>query len=210
MTHIAVIDHGAGNLVSIGHALEAAGATVRVAEVPADLEGADGVVLPGVGASGAAMARLVDVGFVEPLRRLRIPLLGICVGMQLLFSGSDEDDTYGLGLLPGRVHQIEAAPLLPHIGWNDVRPERPDPLFTGIPAGATFYFVHSFVPRALDPRDVVAVTTYGSTFPSAVRRGSICGVQFHPERSGPGGLRVLANFVGLSRARNRGRQPDAA
>lgn len=194
MTRIAVIDHGAGNLVSIRQGLENQGATVVVADQPADLAAADGIVLPGVGATGAAMRRIREAGLVEPLTEWKGPLFGICVGLQLLFTDSEEDGGSALGLIPGRVRRLETAPRLPHIGWNDVQIGS-DPLFSGISSGTTFYFVHSFAPVPDDPSVVRATTSYGAGFVAAVRSGSRVGVQFHPERSGRAGLRILGNFV---------------
>jgi imidazole glycerol phosphate synthase glutamine amidotransferase subunit len=195
MTRIVVIDHGAGNLVSIAQGLAAAGAAVDVIDDPAGIDGAAGVVLPGVGSAAAAFDRLDAAGFVEPLQRTPLPLLGVCVGLQLLFDGSEEDDAGGLGLIPGRVRRLRDTPRLPHIGWNDLRHARPDPLFGGVPDDATFYFVHSYAPVPDDSGDVLARTDYGAPFVAAARRGRVAGVQFHPERSGRPGLRVLANFV---------------
>ena len=195
MTRIAVVDHGAGNLVSIARGLAAAGAVVEVADAPSGLAGAAGIVLPGVGSAAAAFDRLEAAGFVAPLRGTALPLLGICVGLQLLFDGSDEDGGGGLGLIPGRVRLLEQTPRLPHIGWNDLTPRRLDPLFAGIAPGETFYFVHSYAPVPDDPGDVTATTEYGRTFVAACRRGRAAGVQFHPERSGVAGLRILGNFV---------------
>lgn len=193
MTSIAVIDHGAGNLVSIGRGLERSGAAVTVVTTPEGLADVDGVVLPGVGNAAAAFDRIEASGFVEPLQRLEAPLLGICVGFQLLFDGSDEDDSGGLGLLPGRVRRL-TAPRLPHIGWNDLAIVRPDPLLDGI-GGEPLYFVHSYAPEPSEPGDVVATTDYPTAFAAVARRGHVAGVQFHPERSGNAGLRVLENFV---------------
>ena len=194
MKRIVVVDHGAGNLVSIAQGLERAGAEVVVSGAPESLQGADGVVLPGVGTTGAAMDRLTTADLVEPLRRWQGPLLGICVGLQLFFEHSEEDGTDALGLIPGRVARLEDAPLLPHIGWNDVTFDS-DPLFAGIASDATFYFVHSFAVVPEDDSTVIAQTTYGHPFVAAARSGDRVGVQFHPERSGPAGLRLLANFV---------------
>ncbi|WP_420613542.1 imidazole glycerol phosphate synthase subunit HisH [Candidatus Spongiisocius sp.] len=196
---VAVIDHGAGNLVSISQGLERAGARVAVATGPADLSAAQAVVLPGVGAPGAAMSRLTDEGLVEPLKSWQGPLLGICIGLQLFFEVSDEDGQACLGLDRGRVQELEDAPLLPHIGWNDLifpgSGQGRDPLFKGIPPGATFYFVHSYAPVPEDPDIAIAYAEYPRPFTAAVRSGRRIGVQFHPERSGDQGLRVLANFV---------------
>ncbi|MDJ0925165.1 MAG: imidazole glycerol phosphate synthase subunit HisH [Acidimicrobiia bacterium] len=194
MTQIAVIDHGAGNLVSIAQGLERAGAVVEVTATPDGLSNVDGVVLPGVGTTGAAMDRLIAAGMVEPLRSWKGPLLGICVGLQLFFEHSEEDGTDALGLIPGRVARLEGAPLLPHIGWNDVA-FNADPLFAGIDPAATFYFVHSYAVVPHDERTVIARTHYGRPFVAAARAGNRVGVQFHPERSGQAGLRMLANFV---------------
>lgn len=195
MTRIAVIDHGAGNLVSIAQGLAAAGAEVGVIDGPEGIDGAAGIVLPGVGSAAAAFDRLDAAGFVEPLQTSPLPLLGVCVGLQLLFDGSDEDDAGGLGLIPGRVRRLRDTPRLPHIGWNDLEHVRPDPLFAGLQPRTTFYFVHSYAPVPDDPGDVLARSDYGMPFVAAARRGRVAGVQFHPERSGRPGLRVLANFV---------------
>jgi glutamine amidotransferase len=194
MTRLAVIDHGAGNLVSIAQSLENQGAKVMVAKSPHELNGVDGIVLPGVGATGAAMERLRTKGLIEPLSAWQGPLLGICVGLQLLFSASEEDGGKTLGMIPGWVRRLQDAPRLPHIGWNDVRLDG-DPLFAGIRDGETFFFVHSYAPVPDDPHTVIATSTYGHEFVAAVRDGNRVGVQFHPERSGSAGLQLLGNFV---------------
>lgn len=195
MTRITVIDHGAGNLVSIAQGLERSGADVTVADVPADLAGAEGVVLPGVGSTGIAMRRLRASGFVAPLLELDRPLLGICVGLQLFFESSDEDATECLGLMKGTVEQLRGTPKLPHIGWNDLTFQREDRLFAGVADDAPFYFVHSYAAVPVDEEVVVARAMYGEPFVAAARDGIRVGVQFHPERSGPDGVRVLGNFV---------------
>ena len=203
MTRIAVVDYGAGNLVSIDQALRVAGASVVIARRPADLEGADGLVVPGVGAAAPAMARLARRGLVGPIRAWIAadrPFLGICLGMQLLFDGSDEDGAVTFGILAGRSEPLRDAPRLPHIGWNAVRRTRDHPVFDGIAPDAPFYFVHSYAPRpsgASAPAITLAVTDHGADFVSAVARGRLVGVQFHPERSGRDGLRLLARFVSL-------------
>lgn len=202
---IAVVDYGAGNLVSIEQALTSVGADVVVVRDADDLHDAEGVVVPGVGAAGPAMARLARRGLVDPILAWiadERPYLGICLGLQLLFEASDEDGATTLGVLPGRTSRLEHAPTLPHIGWNQVERVRDHALFDGIADGADLYFVHSYagVPT-LDAEDiVVARTEHGRSFVSAVARGRLLGVQFHPERSGTDGLRLLANFVGLVRA----------
>jgi imidazole glycerol phosphate synthase glutamine amidotransferase subunit len=204
VTRIAVVDYGAGNLVSIDQALRAAGATPVVARRVLDLEGADGLIVPGVGAAGPAMARLARRALADPIRAWTAadrPFLGICLGMQLLFDGSDEDGAPTLGILTGRTERLRDAPRLPHIGWNAVDRSRLHPLFAGIAPAAPFYFVHSYAPRPAGPDAdalILGTTEHGGTFVSAVARGRLAGVQFHPERSGADGLRLLANFVALA------------
>ena len=195
MPLIGVVDHGAGNLVSIGQGLEAVGATVRIVESPADLTGTDGIVLPGVGHTGAAMAGLRSAGLVEAMRHPEVPLLGICVGLQLLFDASDEDGGDCLGVIGGRVTRLEGAPTLPHMGWNPTDLDPDEPLFDGLASGTPFYFVHSFAPSPTDESVTAATATHGRQFVAAARQGDIVGTQFHPERSGSDGLRVLGNFL---------------
>lgn len=204
---VAVVDYGAGNLVSIDQALAAVGADVRLVRRGADVGDPDLLVVPGVGAAAPAMRRLGAADLVAPIRdriAADAPVLGICLGLQLLFEGSDEDGAVTLGVIPGRTVVLPDAPTLPHIGWNQVERRRPHPAFDGIAPGADFYFVHSYVGRpAPDADDVVlADTTHGGTFASAIARGALLGVQFHPERSGRDGLRLLANVIAwASRAR---------
>ncbi len=174
-----------------------------VATKASELSGADALVVPGVGAAAPAMAHLAEKGLVEPLRdwvRAGKPCLGICLGFQLFFDASDEGDTGDsptLGLLSGRTALLEDAPTLPHIGWNSVETVRPHPLFEGIANGSYFYFVHSFVPEPAAQEIVVARTTHGRSFVSAVASGSLYGLQFHPEKSAAAGHRLLVNFLGL-------------
>jgi imidazole glycerol-phosphate synthase subunit HisH len=199
---IAVVDYGAGNLVSIEQALRRVGAVVSRATGPRDLEEQDALVVPGVGATAPAMERLRTAGLIEPiLRWIRDdrPFLGVCLGLQLLFEGSDEDGATTLGVLPGRTRRLADAPTLPHIGWNQVELRRSHQAFEGIGPGADFYFVHSYAGAVDGDPDglVLAETTHGRPFVSAVARKSLLGVQFHPERSGADGLRLLANFVAL-------------
>jgi glutamine amidotransferase len=205
MTRIAVVDHGAGNLVSIEQALCAAGAEVVLARRADSFAGADALVVPGVGAAGPAMARLRRRGLEAPIRAWIAagrPFLGICLGLQLLFEASDEDGALTLAVLPGRTVRLPDAPRLPHIGWNQVERQRAHPLFAGIDKDADFYFVHSYaaVPGPGADGVILAETAHGGRFVSAIARGPLAGVQFHPERSGRDGLRLLANFVGLARA----------
>jgi imidazole glycerol phosphate synthase glutamine amidotransferase subunit len=200
---VAVADYGAGNLVSIDQALVAVGADVRIAREPSALDGADALIVPGVGAAAPAMAALERAGLVDPIRSWiedDRPYLGICLGLQLLFDASDEDGARTLGVLGGRATVLEDAPTLPHIGWNQVERRREHALFDGIDEDADFYFVHSYAgaPTGADAGDVVlAETDHGRPFVSAIARGSLLGVQFHPERSGNDGLRLLGNFTAL-------------
>ena len=197
MTTIAVVDHGAGNLLSISAGLERSGSRVIVVTGEDRLAQADGIVLPGVGSAAAAMRRLDEAGLVAPLRAWDRPLLGICVGFQILFAASEEGATPGLGLLPGTVRRLEGRPL-PHMGWNDVDHDGTDPLFTGVDRGELFYFANSYAPP---PNEWTTATAShgGETFAAAARSGIVVGVQFHPERSSTAGRTVLGNFVAACR-----------
>jgi glutamine amidotransferase len=197
---VAVVDYGAGNLVSIRNALQLLGAHVHVASAAADLEGADAILVPGVGASEPAMARLRRQGLVEPIVeqvRAGTWYIGICLGLQLLFERSHEDGARMLGLLAGDVVRLDDAPSLPHIGWNRLEVRRSHPVVSGLPDGTPAYFVHSYAPRPADPAVVVAETEHGGRFPSLVASDRVIGFQFHPERSGDDGLRLLANTLAL-------------
>ena len=192
---VAVLDYGVGNLHSVRKALEAAGAQVRIVSDPKLLADADGLVLPGVGAFGDAARKLApykDALFAQ--LDAGKPLLGICLGMQLLFEASDESpDATGLGYIRGQVKRL-AHPKLPQIGWNTLAAVDGDELFQGLPEGAHVYYVNSFAPKPEEPV-TVATTTYGETFTAAVRKRFAWGVQFHPEKSGPAGLAMVRNFV---------------
>jgi glutamine amidotransferase len=199
---VALVDYGMGNRRSVQKALEHVGARVLMTHDPQVLRACAGVVIPGVGAFPKAMSSLRSLGLVEPLRSLArdgMPILGICLGMQLLFDASEEiEPTEGLGLLPGRVTWLRTEERLPHIGWNEVRFERPSPLTAGLPAGGcAFYHVHSLAPRPERPSDVVGTTEYGERFATIVERDNVAGVQFHPEKSSAHGLRLLADYVRL-------------
>ena len=200
---VAVADYGAGNLVSIRRALETVGAVATVVRDPAAVDEADALVVPGVGAAAPAMARLERYGLADAIRTWVAddrPFLGICLGLQLLYEGSDEDGAETLGLLAGRTVALRGAPTLPHIGWNQVERRRDHSILDGVPDGADLYFVHSYVVAPTDPSSVIAQTVHGSPFPSVVVSDRLVGVQFHPERSGRDGLQVLANFVALAAA----------
>ncbi len=196
---IAVIDSGVANLRSVANALSYLGVAMRIAENPADMAGAEKIILPGVGAFAAGMARLHERGFVAPLHEAvarGIPLLGICLGMQMLFECSEEMGDYeGLGLLKGRIVRFPANGLkVPHMGWNQLEHDGMSPLLKGIPPGAYAYFVHSYYAQT-ETSAVLASTDYVIRFPAVVGQGSVYGAQFHPEKSQQTGLRLLKNFV---------------
>jgi glutamine amidotransferase len=210
---VAVVDYGAGNLVSIRNALTLLGARAELATRPDELSGADAILVPGVGASAPAMERLRSQDLVDPIvDRVKAGTwyIGICLGLQLLFERSDEDETEMLGLLDGSVVRLPGAPTLPHIGWNPLLVRRDHPVLTGLPAGAPAYFVHSYAPAPADPDVVVAETEHGGRFASLVAADRIIGFQFHPERSGPDGLRLLANALDLIAATTADATPSAS
>ncbi|MNJ28959.1 Imidazole glycerol phosphate synthase subunit HisH [compost metagenome] len=196
--NVTLIGYGAGNVASVRFALERLGARVRISADPADLDEAERVVLPGVGAAGYAMQRLNALGLVEALRRFKRPLLGVCLGQQLLFETSAEDgDTPLLGLIPGRVEALLPAPSRPspHMGWSRLSIRRPDPLLEGIKDGEWAYFVHGFV--CPDGPATLAAADYGVPVPAVVNSANRWGCQFHPERSAAAGARILKNFLEL-------------
>lgn len=197
MTLVAVLDYGIGNLRSAQKALERAGADARLTADPAVIAEAAGVVLPGVGAFGRCMAALRDTGLDEVARSAiddGRPFLGICIGMQLLYEGSEEDpDATGLGVLPGVVRRLPDGVKRPQMQWNTLEVRRPTGLLAGMADPAWVYFVHSFAPEPGD--GVVATCEYGGPVVAAVEHGRVWATQFHPEKSGANGLRILANFV---------------
>lgn len=195
---IAIVDTGGANLASVKNAFLRLGADSELTSSWTEIERADRVILPGVGAAPDCMARLDANQVTQRLSTLTKPVLGICLGMQILYEWSEEGGTKGLGILPGKVRKIEAAPgkPVPHMGWNQVRVLRDTPLFQGIPDGENFYFVHSF--KAEDSKSDLAFTEYGGErIPAAAAKGRFLGVQFHPERSGSMGARLLRNFLEL-------------
>ena len=199
---IAIVDYGMGNRRSVEKALERVGARPLLTADPAAIAAAVGLVVPGVGAFPEAMRRLRDSGLDETIRQRAgagTPLLGICLGMQLLFDASDEHGgATGLGLLAGSVEPLVAPGLkLPHIGWNLIRWTRSSPLTEGLGEASAFYHVHSFAPRPAEEPDVLGRGEYGAPFVSAVAHGDIYGVQFHPEKSSAAGLRLLRNFAAI-------------
>jgi glutamine amidotransferase len=199
MSTVAVIDYGVGNLRSVEKAFAAAGCNALVSTDKTVLREADALVLPGVGAFGACMKALCERGFDEVIidrASKGTPVLGVCVGMQMLFEESEEfGRTSGLGLLRGRVRRFSDELLVPQVGWNQIRQTRPHSLLEGIDDGAFFYFVHSFFCEPADRGAIVAETEYGSDYASVVGQKNIYGVQFHPEKSQAAGLRLLGNFA---------------
>lgn len=200
-TKIVIVDYGMGNIRSVHNGLVRLGCSVTTSDKFEDLKHADALILPGVGAFGEAIGNLVSRGLVDPLVRLvreeGKPLLGICLGMQLLAETSIERGAYkGLGLIPGEICRINAPSSLrlPHVGWNSVHIRRRAPLFKEIPEGGSFYFVHSYH-FVCDPEHIAATTDYGGEVVAAVQKDNVFGVQFHPERSQTNGLSLLANFV---------------
>jgi glutamine amidotransferase len=198
---IAIIDYGMGNLRSVEKALEHVGARSEIASDADRVRAADGIILPGVGAFPRAMERIRALGLDVVLAERRdedVPILGICLGLQLLFESSVElGGAKGLGLLPGEVGDLQAPDLkVPHIGWSPVRWERDSRLIGTIPSETPFYFVHSFSPR---PRsmEVLGTASYGARFACAAERDNIFGVQFHPEKSSAAGLQLLSNFAAI-------------
>jgi glutamine amidotransferase len=199
---IAILDYGMGNLRSVHRAVERVGGRAEVTSDPETSSRADAIVVPGVGAFGACMRglqeRRLDRVVVEFARTER-PVLGVCLGLQVLFEGSEEDPDAGLALLPGKIHRLEGEGIkVPHMGWNEVRWVADHPLVRAIPDRTRFYFVHSYAPEPA-PGTTVGETEHGSMFASIVASGSIFATQFHPEKSGDPGLAIYENFVGSLR-----------
>jgi len=201
VTTVGVLDYGMGNLRSVTKALERVGARSRLVERPDEAEEVDGLVVPGVGAFGACMAGLRERGLDEVVRAFvaaKVPVLGVCLGMQVLFEWSEEGGVEGLGILPGKVRRLPTGVKVPHMGWNEVAWTRPHPLTAAVPEGARVYFVHSYVCEA-SPELVVGETEYGVRFASAVARGTLFATQFHPEKSGDPGLEIYRAFAQAAR-----------
>lgn len=194
---IVLVDGGGTNIGSVRYALQRLGVDAEMSADAARIAAASHVILPGVGAAGPGMAKLRAAGLGDVLRDLRQPLLGVCLGMQLLYEHSEEGDTECLGLLPGSVTHFPASERLriPHMGWNRLRVERADPLLEGIGGEPYAYFVHSYAAPVTS--DTIASTEHGAPFSAVVRRGNVCGMQFHPERSAAVGARLLRNFLEL-------------
>lgn len=199
---IAVIDYGAGNLKSVTKALDHLGYANTIVSRPEELEAADGMILPGVGAFPMCMAALRKSGMDQAILQQagKKPLLGICLGMQMLLDSSTEmGGDQGLGLIPGTVEKIETNLKLPHIGWNSLNIVNPDPLTAGLSDGDYVYFVHSFCAKVKNSEDLALTTDYGTTATAMIARGNVFGCQFHPEKSGPVGMTILRNFGELTK-----------
>ncbi len=202
---VLIVDYGLGNLGSVSRTFEKCGADVFVDERPESVEEADHIVIPGVGDYAEAMLRITQAGWDVALRRAaleeKIPILGICLGMQLLSATGEESGlTQGLGLIEGRVVRLEASDAnerIPHVGWNEVYPVEESPLFLDIAPGTDFYFVHSYHFNPAHAADAAAVTPYCGEFVSAVSQENIHGVQFHPEKSSKAGMTLIRNFIEL-------------
>ncbi|WP_204137211.1 imidazole glycerol phosphate synthase subunit HisH [Halomicronema sp. CCY15110] len=204
MTRIAVIDYDMGNLHSACKGLEKAGATTVVSDRVADWQNADGIVLPGVGAFDPAMQHLKDRDLIGPIHDIVAtgkPFLGICVGLQVLFDGSEEGKEPGLGIIPGMIRRFKSEPgiTIPHMGWNQLTLTQPElPLWQHINTDDWVYFVHSFYPEPVDAAMTAATVTHGSqTVTAAVAKDNVMAVQFHPEKSSTVGLQILSNFVAV-------------
>lgn len=199
---IAVIDYGAGNLKSVTKALDHLGYANTIVSSPKELEAADGMILPGVGAFPMCMAALRKSGMDQAILQQagKKPLLGICLGMQMLLDSSTEmGGAQGLGLIPGTVEKIETNLKLPHIGWNSLNIVNPNPLTAGLLDGDYVYFVHSFCAKVKNSEDLALTTDYGTTVTAMIARGNVFGCQFHPEKSGPVGMTILRNFGELTK-----------
>jgi imidazole glycerol phosphate synthase glutamine amidotransferase subunit len=200
---VTLIDYGAGNVPSVERALQKLGAESMRAKSPDGIQGAEALLLPGVGHFGALIRALDEHGLRGPLLDAvsrGVPFLGICLGLQALYDSSAEaSELSGLRLLPGQIQALPADVKLPHMGWNQVRATRPSQLLEGIEPGAHFYFAHSYAAIAKNQdASTVATCTHGAEFVAILERGSICAVQFHPEKSGTSGARLLQNFLGLA------------
>jgi imidazole glycerol-phosphate synthase subunit HisH len=192
---VVIIDSGGANLASLGYALERLGVQARISDRAEEVASADRVILPGVGSAPDAMRRLQANGLDIVLPGLAQPVLGICLGMQLLFRASEEGGAQCLGILPQAVRRLvprDGLPV-PHMGWNRLQPLQPDPLLKGVGPDEYLYFVHGYAVEQCDA--TVATAVYGGALSAVVRRGNFCGTQFHPERSGAPGARILANFL---------------
>jgi glutamine amidotransferase len=211
---VTIVDYGAGNLRSVANAIVSLGYQPRITSNPADVLAARALILPGVGAAGDTVASLNRLRLAAPICQYILngrPFLGICIGLQVLLTGTEEGGWHEcLGLIPGRVRRLPGGQKIPHMGWNQVRQLARHPLFDGIADGANFYFVHSFYADPDDRSLVAGETDYGVTFCSVLARGNLAATQFHPERSGQAGLRVYSNFLKLAFSASEGTGGEAS
>ena len=204
MTSVTILDYGVGNLFSMSNALKRAGLKVKVTGNLEEIGSADAIVLPGVGNFGPASTKLQPIA--DSIRRALeedVPMLGSCLGMQLFFERSEESPEEGLGILKGWVKRFQGELKVPHMGWNTIKVARESPLLDGIPDGEYFYFVHSYYPEPAEGDVTLAITEYGGDFTSIVENGPLYGTQFHPEKSGKAGAKLLSNFAGIVRGRRQ-------
>ncbi len=205
---IAIVDYGAGNLRSVVNAVSRLGYQPKVTGNPAEVLGARAVILPGVGAAADTIAGLQKRGLVSAVRRVIAggrPFLGVCIGLQVLFTGTEEGGWQGcLGIIPGRVKRLPPGLKVPHMGWNQVRQRISHPVFSGIPDEANFYFVHSYYAEPEDSSLVAGETEYGIPICSVIARGNLVATQFHPEKSGGPGLRLYDNFIRMALGQGAG------
>lgn len=201
---ITIIDYGSGNINAIGNIYTNLKVPFKIAKTPEEAAGAEKLFLPGVGAFDETISKLDETGFRQVLDTEvlvnKVPILGICVGMQILAESSEEGKLPGLGYIKGKVKKIDETslitkPKLPHLGWNSITLTRPNVLFENIDPETGFYFLHTYYFDCYDPDDIIAITLYGNKFASAVNRDNIFGVQFHPEKSHGNGIRLLHNFA---------------
>ncbi|MDP3879935.1 MAG: imidazole glycerol phosphate synthase subunit HisH [Dehalococcoidales bacterium] len=206
---ITIVDYGAGNLRSVANAITRLGYRSRITSNPDELSDASAVILPGVGAAGDAMRNLKGLGMVEPIRQLIAvgrPFFGVCLGLQVLLTGTEEGGWYEcLDVIPGRVRKLPPGLKIPHMGWNQVRQKIAHPVFEGIPDGTNFYFVHSYYVEPEDRSLIAGETDYGITLCSVIARGNLVATQFHPEKSGDYGLKMYDNFIKLALSVKSGR-----
>ena len=199
---IAIVDYGAGNLRSVVNAFNRLGYRPNVTSDPADILNARAVILPGVGAAADTMSNLNKLGMIEPIRQFLAedrPFLGVCLGMQVLFSGTEEGGRHKcLDVVRGLVRRLPDGLKVPHMGWNQVKQKRHHPVFRGIPDEANFYFAHSYYVEPDDSSLVAGETEYGISVCSVIARGNLIATQFHPEKSGEVGLRLYANFIKIA------------
>ena len=201
---IAIVDYGAGNLRSVVNAVSKLGYQPKVTSSPEDVLSAQAVILPGVGAAADTMESLKALGMADPIRRFIAegrPFLGVCIGLQILFAGTEEGGWHEcLGIIPGVVHRLPPGLKIPHMGWNQVKQKVSHPVFDGVPDEASFYFLHSYYVDPVDKSLVIGETEYGIPICSVIAAGNLIATQFHPEKSGKSGLRMYENFIRLASA----------